>query len=88
MKLRDIGEKRLIAEYIRPLFNPAGLRESVGDDCALIQVGAGNWVCVSTDRVPADLIAFKLGLIGFRELGQYLAVLNISDIAGQCPERC
>jgi thiamine-monophosphate kinase len=81
MMLRDVGEKRLIAEYIRPLFNPRGTPEGVGDDCGLIPVDENTCVCVSTDRVPADLIAFKLGLIGFRELGQYLAVLNISDIA-------
>src|ERR1700752_4769705 len=81
MLLRDIGEKKLISDYIRPLFNPQNLPSGVGDDCALIPVTDQKCVCISTDRVPADLISFKLGLIGFRELGQYLAVLNISDIA-------
>jgi len=81
MRLKDIGEKKLIADYIRPLFNPAGIPESIGDDCALISTEAGEYVCISTDRVPADLIAFKLGLIDYAELGQYLAILNISDIA-------
>ncbi|MGD0774498.1 MAG: thiamine-phosphate kinase [Candidatus Solibacter sp.] len=79
--LRDIGEKRLIAEYIRPLFNPSGLNEGVGNDCALLTMNDDVCVCASTDRVPADLVSFKLGLINFRQLGQYLAVLNISDIA-------
>src|SRR5258708_5788022 len=81
MRLRDIGEKRLIAEYIQPLLNPDRLPESVGDDCALIPVWGDVCLCVSTDRVPADLLAFRLGLISFRELGSYLAILNISDIA-------
>jgi thiamine-monophosphate kinase len=81
MRLRDIGEKALIADIIRPLFNPDGLSTGVGDDCALIEVSGDLCVCVSTDRVPADLRSFKLGLINFRQLGQYLAVLNISDIA-------
>lgn len=81
MKLRDIGEKKLIAEYVMPLFNPAKVAESVGDDCALISVSGDTCVCVSTDRVPPDLISFKLGLISIREMGRYLAILNISDIA-------
>jgi thiamine-monophosphate kinase len=81
LKLRDIGEKKLIAEYVTPLFNPAKLAESVGDDCALVCVDGDTCVCVSTDRVPPDLISFKLGLINIRQLGRYLAILNISDIA-------
>lgn len=81
MRLKDIGEKALIADIIRPLFNPDRFPTRVGDDCALIEVSGDLCVCVSTDRVPADLRSFKLGLIDFRQLGQYLAVLNISDIA-------
>ncbi len=34
----------------------------------------------STDRVPADLISFRLGIIDYYGLGRYLAWLNISDI--------
>ena len=78
--ISELGEKRLIAEMIKPMFNPEARPEGVGDDCALIPVG-DEYVCVSTDRVPADLIAFRLGIIGFEGLGYYLAVLNISDIA-------
>ena len=81
MKLRDVGEKTLISDYIRPLFNPTKLPESVGDDCALLSISRDACICVSTDRVPPDLISFKLGLITFRQLGRYLAILNISDIA-------
>lgn len=81
MRLCEIGEKRLIAEHIRPVLNPTRSPESVGDDCALISIDRDSWVCISTDRVPANLISFKLGLISYRELGHYLAILNISDIA-------
>lgn len=42
-----------------------------GDEVALL----------STDRVPSDLTAFKLGILDFRGLGDYLARLNLSDIA-------
>lgn len=80
LPISEIGEKRLIREVIRPLFNPSGTNEGVGDDCAQFELHPGTTVLASTDRVPADLIAFRAGLIGYRGLGRYLAVLNISDI--------
>lgn len=81
LTLGDIGEKRLIAEFIRPLFNPSRRPESIGDDCALLSPHSQHWTCISTDRVPADLISFRLGLIDHFHLGRYLVVLNLSDIA-------
>jgi thiamine-monophosphate kinase len=36
---------------------------------------------MSTDRVPADLISFRAGILDYFGLGRYLAVLNLSDIA-------
>jgi len=77
----DIGEKELIRSIIKPLLNPNDDPNSVGDDCAAIDAGAAGLVCVSTDRVPADLISFRLGIIDHRGLGYYLAVLNLSDLA-------
>lgn len=38
-------------------------------------------ILLSTDRVPADLTAFKSGVLDYYGLGRYLAVLNVSDIA-------
>jgi len=38
-------------------------------------------ILLSTDRVPADLTAFRSGVLDYYGLGRYLAVLNISDIA-------
>jgi hypothetical protein len=35
--IADIGEKALIARYVRPIFNPSGDPWGVGDDCALVQ---------------------------------------------------
>ncbi len=87
-RLSDVGEKRLIAEYIRPLFNPWKHKESVGDDCALIPIDEETYLSTSTDRVPADLISFRLGLIDLRGLGYYLAVLNISDVAASGAKPC
>lgn len=79
-RLKDFGEKKLISTFIKPLFNPQGMRDLAGDDCAVVDVSGKTRVCLSTDRVPADLISFKLGIIDYFGLGYYLAVLNISDI--------
>jgi len=79
--LQDLGEKRILSEIVLPLINPQGNRMLAGDDCAVIQCGANQFLCFSTDRVPSDLISFKLGIIDYYGLGYYLAVLNISDIA-------
>ncbi|MCP4371264.1 MAG: thiamine-phosphate kinase [Deltaproteobacteria bacterium] len=78
--LKDIGEKEIIRSIIKPLFNPNDEVGLAGDDCAVINIFGKHFVCLSTDRVPADLISFKLGLIDYFELGYYLAVLNISDV--------
>lgn len=79
--ISEIGEKRLIRDYLTPFLNPDGNRSLVGDDCAIIDTRETSALCVSTDRVPHDLVSFRLGLIDYRGLGNYLAVLNISDIA-------
>jgi thiamine-monophosphate kinase len=75
------GEKRLIADFIRPLFNRENSIGGVGDDCAMLDLGDNRLLLLSTDRVPADLTAFRLGILDFRGLGRYLACLNLSDIA-------
>ena len=80
IKLKDLGEKEIIRLIIKPLFNPNNEPELAGDDCAVINISEKKFVALSTDRVPADLISFKLGLINYFELGYYLAILNISDI--------
>jgi thiamine-monophosphate kinase len=84
--LRDVGEKTLISDIIKPLLNPGRDRNSIGDDCAVIEVLGGGLVCISTDRVPADLVSYRLGIIDNYGLGSYLAVLNLSDIAAMGAE--
>lgn len=80
LKLRDLGEKEIIKSIIKPLLNPKNELELAGDDCAVVRVTNEKSVCLSTDRVPSDLLSFKLGIIDYYGLGYYLAVLNISDI--------
>jgi len=78
--LSEIGEKALIREFIKPYFNSADNPGGVGDDCAMVPFGE-ELALLSTDRVPSDLAAFKLGILDYRGLGDYLARLNLSDIA-------
>src|ERR1035438_1065322 len=78
--LSDVGEKALIRDFIKPLFNSSDDPAGVGDDCAMVPFG-DEVALLSTDRVPSDLTAFKLGILDFFGLGDYLARLNLSDIA-------
>jgi thiamine-monophosphate kinase len=79
-KLSEVGEKALIRDFIKPFFNSTDDPAGVGDDCAMVAFG-DEVALLSTDRVPSDLTAFKLGILDFRGLGDYLARLNLSDIA-------
>jgi thiamine-monophosphate kinase len=80
LTISDVGEKKLIREFIKPFFNADDNPCGVGDDCAMLELG-DQIVLFSTDRVPADLTAFRLGILDHHGLGSYLARLNLSDIA-------
>jgi thiamine-monophosphate kinase len=82
----DLGEKLLIRTVVTPLLNPEGDPDLPGDDCGVAWVGMDAAICVSTDRVPWDLTAFRIGLIDIERLGYYLAVLNLSDLAAMGAE--
>src|SRR4051812_15727761 len=77
----EIGEKQIIERFLRPLFNPNNDENGVGDDCAAVELPSGTLGLYSTDRVPADLISYRSGVLDNFGLGRYLAVLNLSDIA-------
>jgi thiamine-monophosphate kinase len=77
----ELGEKRLLKTLILPLVNPRGEYQLSGDDCGIVNVPDGHLICASTDRVPWDLTAYRLKIMSEFDLGYYLAVLNISDIA-------
>lgn len=74
-KVSEIGEKRIIQEIITPL-----LGKEIGDDCAIIDLGRQYFV-VTTDRMLEKPIGLRLGLMDYYDVGHYLAVLNLSDIA-------
>jgi thiamine-monophosphate kinase len=76
----DLGEKQLIAQVVRSLAPPLAHGIGIGDDAAVLQPPTDAEVVVSTDRVPTDLLALRFGLMSPRDLGAYLAEVNISDI--------
>ena len=76
----QVGEKQLIKEVVRPIFDGGNPYPALGDDCGYLSVPAKSGVLVSTDRVPVDLIAFRTGVLDYAGLGRYLGHLNISDI--------
>jgi thiamine-monophosphate kinase len=80
MQVKDLGEKQIIRQILQPLFNPGHDLNGIGDDCAVLACSEQT-LLVTTDRVPHDLIAFRAGLISYRDLGAYTANLNLSDIA-------
>jgi len=79
-KLMEVGEKAFIRDFIKPFFNLADDPAGVGDDCAMVPFG-NEVALLSTDRVPSDLTAFRMGVLDYHGLGDYLARLNLSDIA-------
>lgn len=81
LTVRDLGEKRIIAEIIRPMCELADVPIGIGDDAAMLSVPAGKSLLVSTDKIPEDLLAVQIGLMDAFHHGRYLATVNISDIA-------
>lgn len=79
--IEGVGEKALISLIVRPLFEEGESSRILGDDCAVVDIPNGVQLLLSTDRVPADLIPFELGVFDYYLLGRHLAFLNISDIA-------
>lgn len=77
--MSDFGEKKLISDFILPLFK-SKVNFGLGDDAAMIKIGK-NILLATTDKIPEDLIAIQLDLMSPEEHGRYLIAVNISDIA-------
>lgn len=86
----DWGEKRVVA-LISETFGPlhgAAAQLGIGDDAAVVTPPYGQSVAISTDRVPGDLLALRLGLMGLHDLGRYLVEVNVSDVVAMGAEPC
>ena len=54
------------------------------DDSAILELDKEEYLIITTDAISSRPLAYTLGLIGPRELGQYVVYANISDIASNC----
>jgi len=86
--LSHIGEFGLI-EYIRKnVFNPPGVIKGIGDDTAVLDVGAKEWILLTTDTL-VEGVHFKSSDVP-EWIGHKALACNISDIAamGGLPSYC
>lgn len=82
-KISDIGEKQLIASLIRPLFTrlKKGVEVNIGDDAAVLQLTDSLSLVLTIDKIPEQLVAHSLGIMDLCDVGRYLVVANLSDLA-------
>ena len=81
MTLRDLGEKRLVREVLKPLLPAVVDGVGAGDDAAVVPFPAGARLVASSDKIPEDLLAVEFGLMSPTEQGRYLVAVSVSDIA-------
>jgi thiamine-monophosphate kinase len=81
LRLRELGEKRLLAEYLQPLCRAVCGDAGIGDDTGVLTITPGHEVLVSSDRIPTDLLARQFNLMPTETLGRYIVRVNVSDIA-------
>lgn len=80
MEISSLGEFGLIKHLTKDIKaeNESTIK-GVGDDCAVMQYGAGNRVLVTTDMLMEG-VHFDLQYTPMKHLGYKSAVVNISDI--------
>ena len=85
--LTALGEKGIIRDLIRPLFAVDSLEVGLGDDAAVLKVADNLSIVLTIDKIPPQLVAQTLGVMTDRDVGRYLVVANLSDLAamGACP---
>jgi thiamine-monophosphate kinase len=77
-RLRDFGERRVVAELLRPRYRD---QLAYGDDCAVVALPAQPCeVVLTTDPCPFPLVC-ALGSDSLYHWGWLLATINFSDLA-------
>lgn len=81
MKLKDIGEFGFIRR-IAPLgvIRSEGVIKGIGDDCAVIDLGAPDYLLVTTDLM-IERVHFMKDWAGPETIGAKALAVNLSDIA-------
>jgi thiamine-monophosphate kinase len=80
--LRDLGERRIVDELIKPRFpKPNTCHISIGDDCAVVPSPLDQeLIVITTDPCPTPVICL-LEPPDYYHFGRLSMLINISDIA-------
>ena len=82
MKLADLGEFGFIERIQRAVarLEGSGVRLGIGDDCAVLELPAGQVLLTSTDLLIEE-IHFRSDWSDWRALGGKCVAVNVSDVA-------
>ena len=81
MKLRELGEFRLISDVILPTTAKSAIPSGIGDDCGFVPIPSpGSWLVLTTDCAPRPA-TFLLGSKDYATWGWYAVLANASDLA-------
>lgn len=82
MKLSELGEFEIIKRLTAPFagFLPSDSCVGGGDDCAVVPLGGGRSMVVTTDMLVED-VHFLRSSISAYELGRKSLMVNLSDIS-------
>lgn len=80
MKLAELGEFGFINRIRRNVPAGPGVRVGIGDDCAALEVPAGELLLTTTDLL-IEQVHFRREWTDLRTLGRKSAAVNVSDIA-------
>ncbi len=80
MKLKDLGEFGFIDRIRGAVRDGRGVLLGIGDDCAALQLPAGELLLTTTDMLIEE-VHFRRDWTGMDDLGRKSVAVNISDIA-------
>ncbi len=82
MRLRDVGEFRLIDRIMRIAGRPGGrdVLLGIGDDAAVVRVRPGEDLVATTDAL-VEGVHFRFTMQGARTIGARALAVNLSDLA-------
>lgn len=80
MKLKDLGEFKLIDQIRRQVKNGDGVVRGIGDDAAVLEIPEGHRLLTSTDLL-IEGVHFRRDWTSCYDLGHKAVAVNLSDIA-------
>ena len=80
MKLKDLGEFKLIDQIRRQVKNGTGVVRGIGDDASVLEIPDGHSLLTSTDLL-IEGVHFRHDWTSCYDLGRKAVAVNLSDIA-------